>query len=82
MTSSSIPSTIDNDLEKERQVILQEINTLEDTPDEYVHDLFSRWFWGDSAFGRPIMGVADTVNHFSRPLLLDYRQSLLSARIV
>ena len=47
-----------DDLEKERQVILQEICNLEDTPDEYVHDLFSRCFWGDSAFGRPIMGDA------------------------
>jgi predicted Zn-dependent peptidase len=64
----------DLDLEKERQVILQEICTLEDTPDEYVHDLFSRCFWGDSAFGRPIMGVADTVNRFSRSLLLNHRQ--------
>ena len=65
----------DNDLEKERQVILQEISNLEDTPDEFVHEIFSRQFWGDSSFGRPIMGVAATVNHFSRPLLLDYRQA-------
>lgn len=65
----------DNDLEKERQVILQEINNLEDTPDEYVHDVFSRCFWGDSAFGRPIMGDAATVSQFSRPLLQDYRQT-------
>jgi predicted Zn-dependent peptidase len=64
-----------DDLEKERQVILQEICNLEDTPDEYVHELFGRCFWGDSSFGRPIMGEADTVNRFSRPLLLDYRQA-------
>ncbi len=64
-----------DDLEKERQVILQEICTLEDTPDEYVHDLFSRCFWGDSAFGRPIMGDAQSVSRFSRDLLLDYRQA-------
>ncbi len=64
-----------DELEKERQVILQEICTLEDTPDEYVHDLFSRCFWGDSAFGRPIMGVAQTVGRFSRPHLLDYRRA-------
>jgi predicted Zn-dependent peptidase len=64
-----------NDLEKERQVILQEICTLEDTPDEYVHDLFGRCFWGDSAFGRPIMGDAQTVSSFSRSVLLEYRQS-------
>jgi predicted Zn-dependent peptidase len=62
-------------MEKERQVILQEIYTLADTPDEYVHDLFSRCFWGDSAFGRPIMGAVDTVSGFSRPLLLEYRQA-------
>jgi len=68
----------DNDLEKERQVILQEICNLEDTPDEFVHEIFSRRFWGDSSFGRPIMGEADTVNHFSRPLLLDYRRAKYS----
>jgi len=63
-----------DDLEKERQVIFQEIDNLEDTPDEYVHDLFSRRFWGESAFGRPVMGDARTVGSFSRPLLLNYRQ--------
>ncbi|HAY23365.1 MAG TPA: peptidase M16 [Desulfobacterales bacterium] len=63
------------ELEKERQVILQEIDELEDTPDEYVHVLFNRHFYGDSAFGRPIMGSADTVCNFTRLLLLDYRQS-------
>jgi predicted Zn-dependent peptidase len=69
------PKYDNDDLEKERQVILQEICTLEDTPDEYVHDLFSRCFWGDSAFGRPIMGDSQTVNRYSRQLLLDYRQA-------
>ena len=62
------------ELEKERQVVLQEIDNAEDTPDDYVHDLFSRCFWGDSAFGRPIMGEAETVSNFSRTLLLHYRQ--------
>jgi predicted Zn-dependent peptidase len=69
------PTYDSNDLEKERQVILQEIYTLEDTPDEYVHDLFGLCFWGDSAFGRPIMGDAQTVGRFSRQHLLDYRQA-------
>jgi predicted Zn-dependent peptidase len=69
------PTYDNDDLDKERQVILQEICTLEDTPDEYVHDLFSRWFWGDSAFGRPIMGDVQTVNRYSRQLLLNYRQA-------
>ena len=33
------------ELEKERQVIVQEISMVEDTPDEYIHDLFSESFW-------------------------------------
>ncbi len=63
------------ELEKERQVVLQEIYNAEDTPDDHVHDLFGRCFWGDSAFGRPIMGQAETVSNFSRALLLTYRQA-------
>jgi len=62
------------ELEKERQVILQEIGNAEDTPDDHVHDLFSRCFWGDSAFGRPIMGQAETVQGFTRDHLLEYRR--------
>lgn len=63
------------ELDKERQVVLQEIYTAEDTPDDYVHDLFGRCFWGDSAFGRPIMGQVETVSGFARPLLLEYRRT-------
>ncbi len=63
------------ELEKERQVILQEIYNAEDTPDDHVHDLFSRCFWGDNAFGRPIMGQAETVQSFSRTRLLTFRQA-------
>ncbi len=63
------------ELEKERQVILEEIHTAEDTPDDHVHDLFSRCFWGDSAFGRSILGQAETVRNFSRSHLLEYRRS-------
>lgn len=62
------------ELEKERQVILEEIHTAEDTPDDHVHDLFSRCFWGDSAFGRSILGQAETVRHFSRSHLVEYRR--------
>lgn len=64
-----------HELEKERQVILQEICNTEDTPDDHVHDLFSQCFWSDCAFGRPILGLAESVSRFSRPLLLQYRQT-------
>ncbi|MBW1887425.1 MAG: insulinase family protein, partial [Deltaproteobacteria bacterium] len=39
------------DMDRERQVILQEINLVEDTPDEQIHVLFNRQFWTNHPLG-------------------------------
>ncbi len=49
------------DLEKERGVILEEIASIEDTPDELAHDLLSEFHWPEHPLGRPVSGYADTV---------------------
>jgi predicted Zn-dependent peptidase len=54
------------DVEKERMVILQEIKMVEDTPDDYVHDLFNRVCWGNHPLGFPILGTSNTVQSFKR----------------
>jgi predicted Zn-dependent peptidase len=54
------------DIEKERMVILQEIKMVEDTPDDYIHDLFNRVCWGDHPLGFPIYGTSDLVQSFRR----------------
>jgi len=54
------------DIEKERMVILQEIKMVEDTPDDYVHDLFNRACWGDHPLGFPIFGTTERVQSFTR----------------
>ena len=51
-----------NDLEKERNVILEEIASARDVPDDYVHDLHSEHAWPEHALGRPIAGYEDTVS--------------------
>jgi len=56
----------EKDVEKERMVILQEIKMVEDTPDDYVHDLFNRTCWGDHPLGFPICGTVERVQSFSR----------------
>jgi len=53
------------DLERERQVILQEIRMLEDTPDELVHVLFSLNLWPHDPLGLPVMGRMETVSSFT-----------------
>jgi predicted Zn-dependent peptidase len=62
------------DLERERQVILEEINAQEDSPEELVHVNFARNFWGDTAFGRPILGEAEQIAGVRREDLLAYRE--------
>ena len=52
------------EIERERQVILQEIRMLEDTPDEHVHVLLAKGVWGNHPIGRSILGSQDTVGRF------------------
>jgi predicted Zn-dependent peptidase len=61
------------DLERERQVILEEIYAQDDNPEELVQVHFARSFWGDNAFGWPILGAADHIAQVSREDLLAYR---------
>ena len=49
------------DFESERQVILEEINIHEDTPDDLVHDLFTETLWPGHPLGRPILGTKERI---------------------
>jgi predicted Zn-dependent peptidase len=49
------------DIGREREVILQEIKMVEDTPDDLVHDLFAEAIWGDHPVARPILGRKEIV---------------------
>ena len=49
------------EIERERMVVLHEIKMTEDTPDDYVHDLFNRFFWGGNSLGFPITGGAENI---------------------
>ena len=49
------------DLDAERQVILEEINMHEDSPEDVVHDLFTETLWPDHPLGRPVLGTASTI---------------------
>ena len=60
------------EIERERSVILQEISQAEDTPDDYVHDLFSVDFFNDHPIARPICGRAETVTRFQREDFLSF----------
>ena len=60
------------ELERERQVILQEIGEAMDTPDDLVFDLLQEAAFPDQPVGRPILGTPDHVRSFGAESLTNY----------
>ncbi len=66
------PAFREDDIEKEKGVILEEIKMDADSPDYLVHEIFSSNFWKDHALGKPILGTKETVQAFNRAAIEDY----------
>ena len=62
----------EEELDRERGVVLQEIGQANDTPDDIVFDLFQETAYPDQPLGRPILGTAETVGSMPRQTLVDY----------
>ncbi len=66
-------SRFDNEeIAKEREVIIEEIKMYEDTPDDQVHDLMSADLWPDHPLGRAILGTEESIAEFDHDILKDY----------
>ena len=66
-------SRFDNEeIAKEREVIIEEIKMYEDTPDDQVHDLMSANLWPDHPLGRAILGTEESIAVFDHDMLKDY----------
>ncbi|MFP6583674.1 MAG: pitrilysin family protein [Candidatus Hydrogenedentota bacterium] len=62
-----------NDFEKERNVILEEIASGIDVPDEHIHDMLSEKHWPEHPLGRPIAGTDETVTNTTLDDIRDYK---------
>jgi predicted Zn-dependent peptidase len=62
----------EEDIEKEKRIIKEEIKMVEDTPDDYVHDLFNQTIWGDTGLGQSVLGRRETVKSFIRDDLITH----------
>ncbi len=63
------------DLDAEREVVLEEIAMIDDTPQELVHDLFTETVFGDHPLGRPVLGSAEVISSISRRAVSAYHRS-------
>jgi predicted Zn-dependent peptidase len=62
----------EEDIEKERGVILEELKMEVDNPEYLLHEIFSSNFYKDHPLGKPILGTRDTVRKFDRAGIHDY----------
>ena len=63
-----------SDLDAEREVVLEEIAMVEDTPQELIFDLITSAVFGDHALGRPVIGSADVITSISRRSIAAYHR--------
>ncbi|MED1721668.1 pitrilysin family protein [Brevibacillus parabrevis] len=60
------------ELEKEKNVVIEEISMYEDTPDDLVHDLIARATYSKHPLGYSILGTEDVLRSLKRDDLLSY----------
>ena len=56
------PVLLQSDLDLERKVVLEEISTVDDTPDDLVFELHAQAMWPEHPYGFSILGTRDTVS--------------------
>jgi predicted Zn-dependent peptidase len=68
------PMFLEEDIEREKGVILEELKMEEDNPEYVVHETFISRFWKGHALGRPIIGTTKTIGAFDQHMLRGYHQ--------
>jgi len=62
------------DVDSEREVVLEEIAMVEDTPNDLVHDIAAEAVFGTHPLGRPVIGTADVISSVSKRALAGYHR--------
>ncbi len=62
------------ELDKEKGVVNEEIAMAEDTPDDICFDQLSQAFFGNHGYGQRILGTKDNINSFTKQNILDFRK--------
>ncbi len=63
------PRFAEEDIVKEKQVVVEEIKMDQDNPDYLVHEIFTQNFWRGHSLGKPILGTRETVKQFTKESL-------------
>jgi predicted Zn-dependent peptidase len=66
------PRFAQEDIDREKSVVLEEIRMTQDNPEDVVHELFAQNFWHPHPLGKPILGTPETVSGLTRETLDDW----------
>lgn len=69
----------EEELEREKKVILEEIKMYEDTPDDLVHELLSSASFGDHPLGKTIIGTEELIKSYTREDLIKFKTETYTA---
>ncbi|MGQ9524490.1 MAG: M16 family metallopeptidase [Armatimonadota bacterium] len=61
-----------DEIEREKNVVVEEIKRHEDSPEDLVHDIFARTLWPDHPLGRPVIGFSEVVEGFTQEDVLSF----------
>jgi len=65
-----------DELDAEREVVLEEIAMYDDAPQELVHDLISEAVFGEHPLGRPVIGTAEVISSIPRDAIARYHDTM------
>ncbi|MFL6210236.1 MAG: M16 family metallopeptidase [Pyrinomonadaceae bacterium] len=68
------------DLRVEQRVIIEEMKMVEDSPEEFLSELFNAAYFPDHALGRPIEGTEETVSSFDQTRTADFHAQAFAPR--
>lgn len=66
------PSFPEEEIEKEKKVVIEEMKMYRDSPDDYLFEEFNSKIFAGHELGRPVLGFEETVSDFTRKDLYDY----------
>jgi predicted Zn-dependent peptidase len=67
-------------MEKEKNVVIEELRNAEDDPDDIIHDYLEKALYGDHPMGYPVIGTEKNVRSFTRSDLHSFRKSFYHPR--
>lgn len=68
------PRLDDREIEKEKSVIIEEINMYKDIPAQHVHEVLSEMLWPGQPLGLPLAGSVESVNSIRREDVVAYKK--------